>query len=225
MTSVTVCIECIGLNLQPTGNKCSGFILRFDNRCALITVAHAFLVKVSGSWMLQCGVENGKAKLWPLNDIKIIPHADIAISVLPSDIEINYLMQNPRNGSMEILSKQFYISSLNEKPIIGNRYNFVGFPKYEYDPHLNHYITDPSWELDMIFSEYNAVENAYRFKLADEFKGDEYYQGCSGAPIADDSGRIVAIVKGRPIKASGIILGVPLAKYPLLNLISEVFDR
>jgi hypothetical protein len=53
---------------------------------------------------------------------------------------------------------------------------------------------------------------AYEFRLARKHQGHKYYKGASGAPIADEEGRIVALVlRGDPVR--NLIIGAPIARY------------
>ena len=54
-------------------------------------------------------------------------------------------------------------------------------------------------------------DGRYIFKLARKHRGDTYYDGSSGAPIANRSGAIVSLVSGGD-KDADVIYGVPLAK-------------
>jgi len=70
----------------------------------------------------------------------------------------------------------------------------------------------PAYEIGMEFSGEHPSEAAYVFKLARPHQGHDYYEGASGAPIADPTGKIVSVVLGGNPDAN-VIYGAKLANY------------
>ena len=75
----------------------------------------------------------------------------------------------------------------------------------------------PTCELYMEFIGFDQ-RGYYRFKLSRQHQGHDFYKGSSGAPIADEQGRIVALVQGGCTE-DNVIFGVPLNMYAKAILI------
>jgi hypothetical protein len=73
----------------------------------------------------------------------------------------------------------------------------------------------PSYEVCLAYDGVDSDTGLYRFELARKHKGYEYYKGASGAPIADETRKIVSLViAGR--EKENLLLGLPLADYARL---------
>lgn len=91
-------------------------------------------------------------------------------------------------------------------------YSFVAAPGREFHRSSNIWPVEPMYELGMTFDGDDDATGFHRFQLAGNHKGNEFYKGCSGAPIAMRDGAIVALVQGGK-ESEGVVLGVPLRLY------------
>ena len=90
-------------------------------------------------------------------------------------------------------------------------YGFAASNRMEYHPAASILLREPSYELYMDYAGLDA-NGLYVFKLARDHQGHGYYEGASGAPIADGTVQIVSMVIAGS-QEEGTILGLPLASY------------
>jgi hypothetical protein len=69
-----------------------------------------------------------------------------------------------------------------------------------------------SYELALEFDGRDSTTSLYKFRLARAHQGKDYYEGASGAPIADPTGKIVSLLVGG-IGGTDFLVGLPLSNY------------
>ena len=76
---------------------------------------------------------------------------------------------------------------------------------------INHlFVTQHRIYTDLKYKE--KQEDYYVFELPYEHPGDEHFQGCSGAPIIDTKGNVVALVCSGD-EDTNLIYGISLKKF------------
>ena len=94
-------------------------------------------------------------------------------------------------------------------------YGFAAAIASAYDPRTIELHTRQAYEACMAYDGDEATgeyAGCYRFKLARQHQGHEYYRGSSGAPIADEEGHPVALVAGGNA-VENVIFATPLQPF------------
>ena len=81
-------------------------------------------------------------------------------------------------------------------PVAEMHYGFVMHNATFYDKNRREQDRSAAGEMYMEFDGVDSRNGFHRFKLAREHQGEEYYGGCSGAPIAGFDGAVVSLVQG-----------------------------
>jgi hypothetical protein len=113
----------------------------------------------------------------------------------------------------ERLSLPIYRGPINTKPSRRSLYGFAALKPIELEHHGDLIILDRDirYEYGMQYIGTDRKYDLYKFLLARSHQGDEYYHGVSGAPIADLTGKIVAIVVSGS-EDDNLIYGLPLRR-------------
>ncbi len=114
-----------------------------------------------------------------------------------------------------------YRGLIPEHPDQREAYGFAAWNAREFHGPLRGQVRERVAEVLMAFEGQDPRNGLYRFRLARGHQGHAHYEGCSGAPIADRSGRIVALVQGAP-DGEDLIWGIPLGR--LVHLVGREFD-
>lgn len=196
-------------NNKPIGSA-SGFKVRYNNKLYLITANH---VLQQGEWGMECKYEKWKgAKLVPvpykcaykfsLGKIDAINNMyidnpellDFNIIPMPEDIKSYYQeFDQDRNPIVEI-ERKIFDTFFDSTPSKFERYGFTGRIKPKLD--------GISWEfeqktyMNLKFIEIKNFENGfiYVFRLPFPVHNIDKLKGCSGAPIIDTQGNVVAVI-------------------------------
>jgi hypothetical protein len=92
----------------------------------------------------------------------------------------------------DIVGRGLIISDDIGEPNNKTRYGFSGDIKPISIPALNGFETTQHRYYGL---EYDRLENdKHYFKLPEEHPGHEWFEGCSGAPIIGDDGKVVSLV-------------------------------
>jgi hypothetical protein len=114
------------------------------------------------------------------------------------------------------------------EPIREMEYGFAVHKARYFDRNRSELDRSAYGELNMTFDGTEQRNGFYRFKLVRSHQGDEYYGGCSGAPIVGYDGKVVALLKGAPLPDSAteqredILWGVPVGR--LMHLVGQPLD-
>jgi hypothetical protein len=108
-----------------------------------------------------------------------------------------------------------YRGPIDAAPSPGEAYGFAAWNRVELHLERGRLWSEAAYEVCMQYDGMDSRYDLYRFTLAREHRGTKYYKGSSGTPIADPTGRIVAIVVCGS-KQEDIIFGFPLKEIAAL---------
>jgi hypothetical protein len=217
---LSVPIREIGLNNMPEGCA-SACIIDYEGKHILLTVQHA--TGNMGNWGIQLRFVPGRGtaiqRLGQMNFLKSISIAnmesrdiDFAHVEVPENLEI-YEQEITEIGEITREEKR-PISKIdfNIHPSASESYGFSGQILAKLDE--KNLITELAIYTGL---KYIGDEGDYfKFKLPFKHPGHDRFEGCSGAPIVDSQGNIVALVCGSPKDLSeDIIYGISLKKYEI----------
>lgn len=195
----------------------SGCIISYSSKRLILTVAHA--TGNMGNWAIEVKFEQGKGtKMYQIGTMNFLREGDISsgqfkdidfsYAIIPQDVQSYYQEVLPNGTIKKEVPRLINIINFDIVPDKEEKYGFSGQTRILCNG--KYLIATPMLELDM---RYLKEENEfYVFKLSHKHPGHEYYQGCSGAPIIDTHGNIVALVVSGDISRK-IIYGVSLIKY------------
>lgn len=210
-------IRSIGKNGMPTG-LASACIFDYKQKRILITVHHA--TGNMENWGIQVKYEPNKGTaikpLGPMNFLKLFSiktntarDIDLSHVEIPMDIEPVSQEIDAKTGSV-INEKKRLISNIdfNITPDQNELYGFSG----QIMPQLasNSLITELRTYTNLKYI--GDEDDYYVFELPFEHPGHKHFQGCSGAPIVDTKGNVVALVCRGDI-STNLIYGISLKKY------------
>ena len=218
----------------------SGCIINYRERKFFLSVEH--VTNVEAVACLDVGEEN-TTKEWKLYSVGPLNYISrFSLDKLNDDLQDEELenknKEKKRLGTIDFCyteienltikqkstnTKQFSIpkndkliidTELGEKPVPRREYAFFGRIR----PAI---IDDAYFQLEDVFydglSLKKEVGDFYLFELPQEIKDHEHFRGCSGAPIMDSEGRVVALVT-HGYKNTKRLFGISLEKFkPVLD--------
>lgn len=142
---------------------------------------------------------------------------DFAYQKLPNT-DVPLFQNLDQSGSGKVLSsrpKIIYSPEAIQTPQPGVLYGFAGrtLPKVEKHPNVS--ILQGKLRVQYGLVCVGIVNGLYAFQLPLEHPGHDFYRGCSGAPIIDIEGNIVALVCRGCVEES-LIYGFPIERYKFL---------
>lgn len=204
-------------------NSASGCIISHCNKKLLLTVQHA--TGNMGDWVIECKYVPGKGingyrvgAMMFLKEGNIITDKwrdiDFAYVIIPDNVhpyyqEVSYIDKKIKAEIPRLINTV----NFDIEPDKNHKYGFHGQTRVSRDDEQQYVYAQPTIELDMQYV--GAEDDMYNFKLNRRHPGHEYYYGCSGAPIVDSDGNIVALVVCGDMKES-IIYGISLKKYKIV---------
>jgi hypothetical protein len=215
--------------LDDEGIPCgigSGCLLDLNNHRYLLTVFH--VVEKSSKWSAQIGFDEEKQLLKALflnnfcylgdfseggNSIK-----DVEFSFHPvrSNFTWHFVHRTWKGETLESRARPILTVEDIGAPTKENCYGFAGDILPTSIPHLNAFETEFHIYHGL---KYDRLENdTHYFKMPENHPGHEMFQGCSGAPIIGEDGKVVSLVSGGCTKTNqiyGTNLGQVLAKLGL----------
>ena len=197
----------VGSECVPVGIA-SGCIVKYPRNDYLITVFHAILKKegtwaVLSEWKAEKGtiyIKLGKFTFQKLLKIDgtsnqelelIIEDIDFAFTTYPKDID-NFYQEIGYDKKIKLNEKRLKFD--HTKLVSPNTKSVYGFSG-QIMPVIIEGVAIESE--NMIYKDLKylkTVGNFHHFKLPFEHPGHEYFRGCSGAPILDESGNIVSLL-------------------------------
>lgn len=203
---------------QPAG-KGSGVLVALGERLFLLSVLHVFK---RSDWFFETNTVDGdKPLLLQVPPVNWVTHVRLdeptcgqrdGLAWAEFDVAAlkEKLTSEPRLKGQAV-ALDCYAGPLDQLPVSSESYNFVATPPREFHRERNVLVREPLFELDM---EYDGSDERghYRFRLAGDHRGHDFYRGSSGAPIATSEGTIVALVQGGS-EETNVIFGVPLWLY------------
>lgn len=219
LRSVTLPLVTISGDFEFPRKMASGFIVPIGDRNYIISAAHAI---ASGEWFIEWDAAKDKQTPAVLIPLRSTFSLQAGARITGSDLawaEVDFsAVIGQIDGDEQLNGKTLFFPGLYRGPMT-SRADSKGVYTY-LAPNLglgfDHRIMprlerSESFECGMEFVREDEV-GLYRFRLYGKHKGDPYYEGASGAPIADASGAIVAVLVAGD-ESSGELLGVPLYKY------------
>ena len=230
----------------PTG-LASGIVLKFNGKTYLLTVGHALVDGISlqlnndekgmacwplggGRYLLSrsqyCAIANGIPieKSWDLNDQTII---DAAVFKLPPDCHpVRYIITQGVDATCEPVTL-FDIPSAF--PRINGECKFCGMvdpqppdPREPYSVDYRFYFYQRGAAYGSIFHiEDKGCYRYFQIENIDGLNNLVNFQGCSGSPLFDETGNLVAMVCGIDLesrKLKAIDIGTV---FPVLSMMLE----
>lgn len=198
----------------------SGCIVSYYNKKVLLTVQHA--TGNMEDWVIEIKYVPGQGmKSYRIGPMMFLKEGnfktgqwrdvDFSYAIVPDDIQPFY--QEISETNLKITKEVPKIISavdFNITPDKKHKYGFYGQTRISRNDKKHHVYAHHSIEIDMRFID--IKDDMYIFKLSQEYQGHDYYRGCSGAPIINDTGDIVALVVQGCV-ADNIIYGIALKQY------------
>ncbi len=221
MLAYTVRIMRNALTIPENFGRASGVLVEHNNDYILLTAGHS--LEKPGDWTLETSVVvDDKTLHLPLRDIQLLAQIDTdGGTVQKIDLAWARISHEDCKAALDSFPKTqkqpiefpVYRGPLDEEPSHDSPYGFAAWNRAELHQHdVSILASEPSFEVGMTYNGISNDDSLYVFELARAHQGNEYYCGASGAPIADEEGRIIALVtKGDP--KENLIYGVPLARY------------
>lgn len=181
----------------------SGVLVEYHDQHLLLTVSHA--TGNSKNWAIQTkyvpekGTEN--YQLGAMNFLtKIslpaltIKDVDFSYVRVPKSI-VGYRQEiEPPNIVKSEIPITIHQSNLDDMPTLGDNYGFCGMIMPTHENHFGQFYVGGELRVYSGLSYLRTEEDYHIFKLPFKHPGHEHFRGCSGAPILDESGKIVGLV-------------------------------
>jgi hypothetical protein len=214
-------------SIARVSGAASGIIVRISRRLVLLTAGHIF--DRPGTWTMETStVVRGRTLNLQLPNVQRLcsidltsdKNSDIDLAWAPLDCEESK-EQMRRDATMRgrDITLPIYTGPLE---LISKRSEAYGFAaQNRVELHGAHYLySRPSFEVGMAFKRCRGENGLYQFALARPHQGHDYYSGASGAPIANEEGKIVSLIISGDAAGRARLWGIPLARYaPLLNFV------
>jgi hypothetical protein len=207
--------------LLPIG-LASACLIDYLEKRILLTVFHA--VGKSSRWVIQLKYDIEKKRTETYSPLSFnflaemrlgsseINDVDFAYAEVPKDIEVYFQHLTPTGECIEEFKRTIFAPNFNIQPSVDEIYGFSGEVLPDFVPDLNALIIEHRTYPGL---KYMRTENGYHFfKLPVAHPGHEHFQGCSGAPIIDSKGHVVALVCSGS-EETHEIRGVALNKYKI----------
>lgn len=212
----------------------SGCLMNYHGRRILLTVAHA--ADEPAPLALSLGWEPSirRMKLWKLGGLSFlvrgqldtrstaldqmrVTDVDFAYVDVPSHLEPRLEKIDPHTGNItNSRTCTVWSAAAIGDPESRGRYGFAGHtkPRLEEHPLITKDVMLCSTELRVCFplSFVRRHDDLLAFRLPVDHPGHDYFRGCSGAPIVDADGHVVALVCSGDV-ASSTIFGISLRHY------------
>lgn len=213
-------------NFPEGSGVASGILVATDGDPLLLTAGHIFDGDVP--WTLETSLSAAGLTLHlGLRDLQFLMHLDFDVGVAReidlawatiSRKEVKEALESHPAFAHASCELPLYQGPLTDTPTKDALYGYAAWNRVELHEEARTLLREASFEIEMCFTRTNEA-GLYEFSLARTHRGHDYYQGASGAPIADEEGRIVALVVGGDYVAD-ILWGVPLSRYSQLLPIS-----
>jgi hypothetical protein len=228
-------LKCLSQEKQVLGNG-SACVIEYHDHRLILSVSHVTLR--AGMWAMEINyVSELGMQLLPLpqmNFLGRVPIDDLLRSLregtlqdMTKDmVDFSYgILPNNFESFHEQYGEDFQLhwraprtvfkTTLEEDPKDGVKYGFSGHTQLERLPHprkpnLTVLCANHTIHGDLLYS--HTDNDLHFFKLPGKHPGHEYFRGCSGAPILDGAGKVVALVAGGDTEKD-LIFGVSLKTY------------
>jgi hypothetical protein len=207
----------------------------YYGRRLLLTVAHATHTGPPLALAIGWDTEKRRVKLWRLGALNFLARGqlntgmalekmslrevDFAYADVPRDVEPRLeKIDGPTGNILESRQCTVWPATAILEPQADVQYGFAGHTKHSLEDHRL-IAADVKFcfsELRLCFplSFVGAQDDLLAFKLPIEHPGHDYFYGCSGAPIIDAEGRLVALVCKGDVGTS-TVFGISLRHYQI----------
>lgn len=202
----------------------SGALIDFRNRRFLCTAQHVF---EDGPLVMQLRWDRDRFQTLRSRRLKperfmLLPDAiagnrnfiDFAVCDVTDILEVPMLQHLDLDGSGEVEEERKRIVHLERAlsaPTNKSVYGFAGITRPERGLHRDQKTEIASGIVslvqDLTYVGEEDDKGFHLFRLPFEHPGDEFFAGCSGCPILDPKGYIVAFLQGRT--SNGLLRGFP----------------
>lgn len=140
---------------------------------------------------------------------------DFSYAMLPNDFESIHEQYGEDLQFYWRAPRTVFKTTLEEAPENGVRYGFSGHTQLERLPHPrtpNLHVLCANQTVCGDLTYFRTEGDVHHFKLPGKHPGHKHFQGCSGAPILNENGKVVALVTGGDLD-NDIVRGVSLTAY------------
>ncbi len=208
--------------LGPGGSPigiASGCLVNYQGRRFILTVAHAVSLG-SSDWVIELGNDEERGAEFYQGVRFIYPgemnrrtgeiaDVDYTFAEVPIDLESTFQHLIPFGPKSEKQRRHVFDLATVGEPNANEIYAFSG----EIHPEMHAsvgLVTEPTVYPGLLY-----IKNGspfYQFRLPVPHPGDDFFRGCSGAPIVDTNRRLVALVSSGS-KPENVIYGIALSRY------------
>jgi hypothetical protein len=217
MLTYTLRLVCIDPSGWPQAIA-SGFVIPVENHYRIVSAGHAIgansqwtleTVRVSDSETLMFKVSNVRtlAQINPNNTADLL---DLAWADLFPEKLADQLVNAPKKP-LSPVELPIYQGPLDSIPDLDLSYGFAAWNNVEAHKAISTLRREGRCELNMRYLGIDPHNHLHRFEPV-KFQGDAYYQGASGAPIADPTGLVVSMLVGGS-DSQKCLWGLPLAEH------------
>ena len=209
----------IGTDQLPNGIA-SACLIDYLNTRIVLSVFHA--TQMEGNWAVEVKFEPGKGTqlyrpgaFHHLGSMAIgdteIKKIDFSYREVDSDLETYFQDLTPRGTINSERKREVFTPNFTVVPTASEIYGFAGQVMPEMHG-SSAFVTEMCVYPGL---KYVATEGDYHvFELPVEHPGHEHFEGCSGAPIIDTKGNVVALVCNGSIERNAIF-GISLSRFKL----------
>jgi hypothetical protein len=211
------------------GSMASGCLLDYDGSRLVVTVEHAIIDGQTLAVELGWDAEQRQVKLCKLNPTTVrltklidgfnfAPWADLDFAYCKFPVnEVPQFQQLDESG--KILSARpctIWTEAAIKEPEVDGLYGFAGRTQGHLEDHrLDVKFFATKLQVCYPIRFVGEAYGLYKFQLPGEHPGDKFFKGCSGAPIVDLAGNVVALVVGGRAPEPAIY-GFPINRYKVL---------
>ncbi|HEX6160038.1 MAG TPA: hypothetical protein VF111_07715, partial [Thermoanaerobaculia bacterium] len=200
MSSLTVRVVGNAATFETNGSIGSGVLLQRPAGIVLLTAGHNF--DRPGTWTIESSVQaRGKTVTLPIPTPQRLLEIDLetgkgrGLDIAWSWLDLEAYRRTLQGLGLKGQKAEFtlYRGPIDAEPVADSTYGFAAYSRVQLDANLSQLDVAPAFEIGM---EYRGTDEhgLHEFALARPHQGREYYNGASGAPIADETGRIVSIL-------------------------------
>lgn len=212
-------------DLVPVANA-SGCLVDYAGARFLLSIAHASIARDEWHFEVQTLkiFEDGRAGTWIqpvtmnfLTEFRLIEETNEV--TLPKVVDFTYRKITPQigsqqniifaNGAMWTGERKIFQPDFNIKPDHKKKYGFFGQVRFS-GVKGTRILFDHQLEDNLTYEGKDG--NEFIFKLPHPYGSHKNYQGCSGAPIIDEDGNLIALVS-YGLKSTNCIYGIDINRY------------
>jgi len=190
-------------------DNASGCLVDYFGHRLLLSVSHQGLAE--GNWAIECDFDRNKGtRLYQFGGLNYVARLDCR-TLKRDDIDFSYAsvpldfvsMYQEIDGGGYILKqakRTVFKDTFETEPTPDELYGFAGQTKFSKENWF--YCSTIMTVMRLTFE--RSEREFHFFKLPFTHPGHDSFQGCSGAPIIDTEGRVVALVCGGDTKENTI---------------------